>query len=483
MCGCGVAGVRAACLALRSGLRLGFEAAEAAVNEEGEERDERGAENACGPGEAERAPEVCREQGGAEPDEQCAVQAADDGDGEGAVCEVFERHGDEEQGEPAARLGEACGADERDGAIAHVGEGMSRVCAAGAVRAIGLTAARSVGVRSDDGGFCVGSGEQPVLHGCELCDIEHEAGGTVVVDGDALEGSAVVGVADVERLDDDLLVAEDSIYGEGAVFFAGLHDDGEVGFLVIVHAEQPARLEDRYDAVSHPDDRPAVDGVCVVIEPDDFDDVREWHREGFVAERDEHGTDDGALYGDVQDESGVPGFGADLDGGADVCESSADAAEWAVLEPVMQEQREEFRAVHFVEVESGGHAFAGGGVCPDGVFVEAAAVVVDDDDGMAAHILGAEADFPGLGLAGFCALLCGFEECVAYEAEDLRERFCEVIEDEFVDLGFGASGVEGDGLVVEPGDISDDALVAVKELADGLHARVGESCLQACDES
>ena len=114
----------------------------------------------------------------------------------------------------------------------------------------------------------------------------------------------------------------------------------------------------------------------------------------------------------------------------------------------------------------------------DALGVEAAAVVGDLHDDMAALVIGGQADAPALGLADGAPLGWRFQAVVGGIAHHVGERILDQVEHLAVELGLGAVHFELDLLAELVGEIAHDARQLLPGIADRLHARLHHAFLQ-----
>ena len=110
--------------------------------------------------------------------------------------------------------------------------------------------------------------------------------------------------------------------------------------------------------------------------------------------------------------------------------------------------------------------------------VEAAAVVGDADDDVAALVIGGQADGALLALAGSRALGGGLQAMVGGVAHHVGERVLDQVEHLAVELGVGAVHLQLDLLAQFAREVAHDAGQFLPGVADRLHPRLHDAFLQ-----
>ena len=114
----------------------------------------------------------------------------------------------------------------------------------------------------------------------------------------------------------------------------------------------------------------------------------------------------------------------------------------------------------------------------DPVERQAAAVVGDLDDDVAAFVVGVQRDVAGLRLAGGAPLGRALQAVVAAVAHHVRQRVLDQLQHLAVELGLGAEHGELDLLVHLARQVAHQARQLVPGIADRLHARLHHAFLQ-----
>ena len=137
----------------------------------------------------------------------------------------------------------------------------------------------------------------------------------------------------------------------------------------------------------------------------------------------------------------------------------------------------DLRLRHLVDLGFGDQT-AGDRLRLDARGVEAAPVVGDLDDDVAAFVPGGEPDRALLGLAGGAPLGRHLEAVVGRVAHHVDQRVLDQIEHLPVELGLGAVHLEFDRLAELGGEVAHDPRQLLPRIADRLHARLHHAFLQ-----
>ena len=109
--------------------------------------------------------------------------------------------------------------------------------------------------------------------------------------------------------------------------------------------------------------------------------------------------------------------------------------------------------------------------------VDAAAVVADGDDHVAAGVAGSDLDRAGLGLAGGHALLGRLETMVERVAHEVDERVAERVDDRPVELGVAAGQLQLDLLAELAGEVANEPREPHEDCVDRDHPHLHDQRL------
>ena len=266
-----------------------------------------------------------------------------------------------------------------------------------------------------------------------------------------------------------------------------------VGGGAVVDLQELLQVHQRQQLVAQPQDRGVLDALDAVFgvgpRPHQFDDRQLRDRKAVAGGFHDQGRDDGQGQRDLDgDGRALAGHRLDVDGAADLVDIGAhhvhaDAAAGDRGDGSRgREARREDELVdlgfrHLLQIGLGDQTVLDRlGLDPLGV--EAAAVVGDADDDVAAFMVGGQPDGALLGLAAGDALGGGLQTMVGGVAHHVRQGILDQVEHQAVEFGVGAVHFEFDLLAEFAGEVADDARQLLPGVADRLHPRLHDAFLQ-----
>ena len=262
---------------------------------------------------------------------------------------------------------------------------------------------------------------------------------------------------------------------------------------VAVELEQRLEADERQQLVAQPQHRRVLDALDAMLRIAarahqlDHGELRDG--EALAGRLDQQRGDDGERERNLDDEAGaaaahrfhVDGAADLVDVGAHDVHADAAAGDAGDLLGGREAGREDelvnLRVGQLVDLGFRSEP-AGDRLGPDPLGGEAAAVVGDLDDDVAALVTGGQADRAAFGLAGGEPLGRHFQAMVGGVADHVGQRILDQIEHLAVELGIGAVHFELDRLAELGRQVAHDPRQLLPGIADRLHARLQHAFLQ-----